>query len=107
MKKTDTAKKAPAKAAAPAKPAVAAKKAPAKPAAAPTQKPAAKPAAPKATDKVLNWQDGDRVRHAIFGEGVIEGVEGKGASQIIRVRFKNGVEKRLTALYAPLTRLEY
>ena len=65
-----------------------------------------KPAAPKAADKVLNWQDGDRVRHAIFGEGVIEGVEGKGSSQIIRVRFKNGVEKRLTALYAPLTRLE-
>lgn len=53
MKKTDTAKKAPAKAAAPAKPAAApAKKAPAKPAAAPAKKPApvAKPApaAPKA-----------------------------------------------------------
>ena len=63
-------------------------------------------AAPKATDKVLDWQDGDRVRHAIFGEGVVEGVEGKGPSQIVRVRFKNGVEKRLTALYAPLTRLE-
>ena len=63
-------------------------------------------AAPKATDKVLDWQDGDRVRHAIFGEGIVEGVEGKGPSQIVRVRFKNGVEKRLTALYAPLTRLE-
>ena len=62
-------------------------------------------AAPNPSDKVLDWKDGDRVRHAIFGEGVIEGVEGKGASQIIRVRFKNGVEKRLTALYAPLTRL--
>ena len=60
---------------------------------------------PKAADKVLDWQDGDRVKHAIFGEGVIESVEGKGPSQIIRVRFKNGVEKRLTALYAPLTRL--
>lgn len=48
MKKTDTAKKAPAKAAAPAKPAAAAKKAPAKPAPAPAKKPAAKPAAPKA-----------------------------------------------------------
>ena len=54
----------------------------------------------------MDWKDGDRVRHAIFGEGVIENVEGKGPSQIIRVRFKNGVEKRLTALYAPLTRLE-
>ena len=65
-----------------------------------------KPAtAPKPADKVLDWKDGDRVRHAIFGEGVIEGVEGKGSSQIIRVRFKNGMEKRLTALYAPLTRL--
>ena len=63
-------------------------------------------AAPKAGDKVLNWQDGDRVRHAIFGEGTIEGAEGKGPSQIVRVRFKNGMEKRLTALYAPLTRLE-
>lgn len=46
MKKTDTAKKAPAKAAAPAKPA-AAKKAAAKPAAPAAKKPAAK-AAPKA-----------------------------------------------------------
>ncbi len=62
--------------------------------------------APKAGDKVLDWQDGDRVRHAIFGEGIIEDVEGKGPSQIVRVRFKNGIEKRLTALYAPLTRLE-
>ena len=65
-----------------------------------------KPMAPKAADKVLTWQDGDRVRHAIFGEGTVEGVEGKGPSQIIRVRFKNGMEKRLTALYAPLTRME-
>jgi len=65
-----------------------------------------KPATPKTGNKVLDWKDGDRVRHAIFGEGVIENVEGKGPSQIIRVRFKNGVEKRLTALYAPLTRLE-
>ena len=65
-----------------------------------------KPVVPKASDKVLDWKDGDRVRHAIFGEGIIEDVEGKGPSQIIRVRFKNGVEKRLTALYAPLTRLE-
>ena len=61
---------------------------------------------PKTGDKVLNWQDGDRVKHAIFGEGVIVDVEGKGPSQIIRVRFKNGQEKRLTVLYAPLTRLE-
>jgi DNA helicase-2/ATP-dependent DNA helicase PcrA len=61
-------------------------------------------AAPKASDKTLDWQDGDRVKHAIFGEGVIVGVEGKGPSQIIRVRFKNGMEKRLTALYAPLSR---
>ncbi len=65
-----------------------------------------KPMAPKAADKVLTWQDGDRVRHAIFGEGTVEGVEGKGPSQIVRVRFKNGMEKRLTALYAPLTRME-
>ena len=65
-----------------------------------------KPMAPKAADKVLTWQDGDRVRHAIFGEGTVVGVEGKGPSQIVRVRFKNGMEKRLTALYAPLTRME-
>ena len=66
-----------------------------------------KPAAtPKPDNKVLDWSDGDRVRHAIFGEGIIIGVEGKGASQIVQVRFKNGIEKRLTALYAPLTRLE-
>ena len=64
-----------------------------------------KPVTPKTTDKVLDWKDGEHVRHAIFGEGIIQDVEGKGSSQIIRVLFKNGVEKRLTALYAPLTRI--
>ena len=65
-----------------------------------------KPMTPKAANKVLDWKDGERVRHAIFGEGIIQDVEGKGSSQIVRVLFKNGVEKRLTALYAPLTRID-
>ena len=66
-----------------------------------------KPAAvPKAADKELNWKDGDKVRHAIFGNGTVVSTEGKGTSQIVTVRFANGMEKRLTALYAPLKKLE-
>ena len=60
------------------------------------------------TGDLIDWQSEenfDLVRK-YFGDGVIVNVEGKGASQIVQVRFKNGVEKRLTALYAPLTRFE-
>ena len=33
-------------------------------------------AAPKPGSQVLDWSDGDKVRHAIFGEGIILSVEG-------------------------------
>ncbi len=66
-----------------------------------------KPAAmkPKAAAVNVKWADGDRVRHAVFGEGSIVGVEGHGASTILKIRFKSGAEKRFVASSAPLTKL--
>ena len=60
---------------------------------------------PKAAAKDMVWNDGDRVKHTIFGEGIITGVEGRGASQIVKVRFKNGSERRFSAAYTPLIKL--
>lgn len=52
-----------------------------------------------------NWADGDRVKHAVFGEGTILSVEGHGNSIVLQIRFKSGTEKRFSAAYAPLTKL--
>lgn len=52
-----------------------------------------------------SYADGDRVRHMIFGEGEVTAVEGSGSTQILNVKFKNGMEKRFSAAYTPLTKL--
>ena len=49
---------------------------------------------------------GDRVRHKVFGDGLILGLEGSGASMIVQIRFDNGAVKKLAAGFAPLTILE-
>ena len=49
---------------------------------------------------------GDRVRHKSFGDGVITGVSGSGASMIVQIRFDNGAVKKLAAGFAPLEILE-
>ena len=49
---------------------------------------------------------GDRVRHKTFGEGVIIGESGSGASMIVQIRFDNGAVKKLAAGFAPLEILE-
>ena len=64
-----------------------------------------KPEAPK---KTVNFTGkvGDRVRHKLFGEGVIVGTDGRGASMIVQVRFENGETKKLAAAFAPIEILE-
>jgi len=49
---------------------------------------------------------GDKVKHAIFGEGVVTALKGHGGDQEVTVVFKNGVGmKRLLLTYAPLEKL--
>ena len=60
---------------------------------------------PKAA-KSFSGKIGDRVRHKVFGEGVIVGLNGSGAAMIVQVRFDNGTEKKLAAGFAPLEVLE-
>ena len=64
-----------------------------------------KPEQPK---KVLSFAGkvGNRVRHKVFGEGVIMGLDGSGASMIVQIRFDNGAVKKLAAGFAPLEILE-
>ena len=45
---------------------------------------------------------GDRVKHASFGEGLVETISGAGASARIRVRFKAGGVKTLVMGFANL-----
>ena len=64
-----------------------------------------KPEPPK---KAVNFSGriGDRVRHKVFGDGVITGTSGNGASMIVEIRFDNGAVKKLAAGFAPLEILE-
>lgn len=64
-----------------------------------------KPEPPKQA-KSFAGKTGDRVRHKVFGDGTILGLEGTGASMIVQIRFDNGTVKKLAAGFAPLTVLE-
>ena len=65
-----------------------------------------KPEPIKAPIAAFAGKPGDRVRHKVFGDGVILGTEGSGASMIVQIRFDNGSVKKLAAGFAPLTILE-
>ncbi len=56
--------------------------------------------------QTFTGKTGDRVRHKVFGEGTILGLEGSGASMIVQIRFDNGAVKKLAAGFAPLEILE-
>ena len=64
-----------------------------------------KPDPPKQA-KSFAGKTGDRVRHKVFGDGTILGLEGTGASMIVQIRYDNGAVKKLAAGFAPLTVLE-
>ncbi len=49
------------------------------------------------------WRIGQRVFHQKFGEGVITGIEGRGADARVQVNFKRAGSKWLALEYAKLT----
>ncbi len=64
-----------------------------------------KPEPPKKT-QAFTGKVGNRVRHKIFGDGEIIGLDGSGTSMIVQIRFDNGAVKKLAAGFAPLEILE-
>lgn len=50
-----------------------------------------------------NFKTGDRVLHAVFGEGTVISIEGDGANEKARVSFDSVGEKQLLLKYARLT----
>lgn len=48
---------------------------------------------------------GDKVKHDLYGEGTVVGVEGSGENASAKIKFKNGSTKRLLLRFAPLTKL--
>ena len=51
-------------------------------------------------------QRGDKVKHKMFGKGMVLAVEGAGDSQKISVVFQGNIQKKLIAKYANLKRLD-
>ena len=49
---------------------------------------------------------GQRLRHAVFGEGEIDLVEGDPDNPVIEVRFRHAGRRRLIARRAPIELLE-
>ncbi|MDR0505180.1 MAG: UvrD-helicase domain-containing protein [Bifidobacteriaceae bacterium] len=48
---------------------------------------------------------GDRIKHEVYGEGVVSAIEGSGPSTVARVAFPNEGIKRLILRFAPITKL--
>lgn len=53
-------------------------------------------------DTVCEFKLGQRVRHQIFGEGLIVGFEGQGESMLIQIKFKREGTKWLSPQYAKI-----
>ena len=75
-----------------------------------TQRPAqpvvgTKPEPPKKA-QTFTGTVGSRVRHKLFDEGTVIGLDGTGAAMIVQIRFDNGAVKKLAAGFAPLEVLE-
>lgn len=66
----------------------------------------ASPAAGYAGQVALRFDVGRRIRHAVFGEGEIQVVEGDPDNPVIEVRFVHAGRRRLIARRAPLELLE-
>ena len=48
---------------------------------------------------------GDKVRHDAYGVGTVIALEGSGKSTVAKVKFSDGVVKRLMLRYAPVVKL--
>ncbi|WP_262927272.1 ATP-dependent helicase [Phytohalomonas tamaricis] len=69
------------------------------------QKPHASPKLSAGMEMANEWQVGEWVHHAVFGQGRIEVVEGAGERCVLDVRFRQAGRRRLIAARAPLKRL--
>jgi hypothetical protein len=58
---------------------------------------AARPEPPKANGRARAYAAGMAVRHAVFGDGVVEAVKGEGDDRLVTVRFANGSQKTFAA----------
>lgn len=61
---------------------------------------------PQMERQSATYSDGDKVKHLIFGVGIVTSVSGSGSAQIITVKFANGQEKKFASSYTPLTKME-
>jgi len=52
---------------------------------------------------VIDYEKGDRVRHALFGEGVVQEIEKTGTDYFVTVAFDQSGTKRMKASFARLT----
>lgn len=71
-------------------------------------KPAAKPAATASVAQsadLPSYQVGDKVRHDTYGEGTVVGMEGSGASTVVKVDFGQLNPRRLLVRYAPMVKV--
>lgn len=55
--------------------------------------------------RLIRLRAGDRVRHHVFGEGQVVGVEPQGEDQVVTVQFAGVGKKRLSAKLARLERV--
>ena len=62
--------------------------------------------APKKTAASLNLNEGDRVKHAVFGEGEIMSARPMGADVLYEVIFDRVGTKKLMGTYARLTKID-
>lgn len=66
----------------------------------------ASPQAEYVRHAMVRFEAGQRIRHAVFGEGEIQVVEGDPDNPVIEVRFAHAGRRRLIARRAPLEMLE-
>lgn len=57
---------------------------------------------PAMADGDGSWSAGMRVSHPTFGPGIVMTVEGRGRSQKLKIRFKNGSLKKIMPAHTPL-----
>ena len=52
------------------------------------------------------YPKGTAVSHAIYGDGVINGVEGTGNEEKVTIKFMDGTRKKFLVKFAPLVKIE-
>ncbi|MCL2672122.1 MAG: UvrD-helicase domain-containing protein [Clostridiales bacterium] len=65
-----------------------------------------KPASiPKPAAKDILYAIGDKVRHNVFGQGMVAAIEGSAKMQVLLIQFANGQTKKFAGAYAPIEKI--